>query len=165
MSSISFPIVQGRLTDDETTFVQDITLAGGYDDSGTWTPVVTAATPGNLSVAYSEQVGTYIEIGGLVILFYRINISTFTHTTAASTFLITGLPFTSLVEGTGNVSFYKQLPTVGATRTFVAPVVTVGDNKMSFRPHGDMVNTTTVSITDIPTTTLFTLNGNLIYVK
>src|SRR3990167_5810415 len=34
-------------------------------EEGTWTPVLTFATAGDLSVAYSVQVGSYVKIGNL----------------------------------------------------------------------------------------------------
>src|SRR5690606_2607584 len=35
-------------------------------DEGTWTPVLTLATPGSSSVTYTAQSGTYVRIGRLV---------------------------------------------------------------------------------------------------
>ena len=64
-------------------------------EEGTWTPVVTFATPGDLSVAYSRQVGRYTKIGRLVIVHIDISTSTFTFTSASGDLTITGLPFAS----------------------------------------------------------------------
>lgn len=64
-------------------------------EEGTWTPVLTFATPGNLSVAYSIQDGTYTKIGNRVYLSFRIVTSSFTHTTASGVARITGLPFSA----------------------------------------------------------------------
>ncbi|HEX7075084.1 MAG TPA: hypothetical protein VF226_13665 [Hyphomicrobiaceae bacterium] len=63
--------------------------------AGTWTPVLTFQTPGNLSVAYSTQVGTYVKVGSLVTATVNIQTSSFTHTTASGILQVTGLPFTS----------------------------------------------------------------------
>ena len=62
--------------------------------TGTWTPVLTAQTPGDLSVAYSTQSGRYTRIGNLVTAEFTIVTSTYTHSTASGTLRVAGLPFT-----------------------------------------------------------------------
>jgi hypothetical protein len=71
--------------------------ANNLDDyeENTWTPVLTFATPGNLSVVYSAQFGNYTKIGRMVFWSARITTTTFTHTTASGSARITGLPFTA----------------------------------------------------------------------
>ncbi|MEE8207630.1 MAG: hypothetical protein V3T88_01540 [Nitrosomonadaceae bacterium] len=64
-------------------------------EEGTWTPVATFQTPGDLVVVYSFQVGLYTKIGRQVTITMNVDLSTFTHTTASGQFRITGLPFTS----------------------------------------------------------------------
>jgi hypothetical protein len=63
-------------------------------EEGTFTPAMTFAVPGDLSVVYTTQEGTYIKVGKLVFCRLRL-ICTPTHTTASGNFAITGLPFTS----------------------------------------------------------------------
>jgi len=63
--------------------------------SGNWTPELTFATAGDLSVAYTRQVGRYRKIGNMVTVIFDIQTSTFTHTTASGFAQINGLPFTS----------------------------------------------------------------------
>jgi len=63
-------------------------------EEGTWTPGLTFATPGDLSVVYSTRTGTYVKIGKLVIFSCLIVTTTFTYSTAASYLNITGFPFT-----------------------------------------------------------------------
>ncbi len=70
-------------------------------EEGTWTPVVTFATPGNVNIAYGTRIGTYTKIGNQVTISFNISTSTFTHTTSSGAMLITGLPFTSSVETCG----------------------------------------------------------------
>lgn len=65
-----------------------------------WTPVLTFATPGDLSVAYTHQVGRYVRIGPLIVAEFGIQTSTFTHTTASGSLQITGLP-TAHLSATG----------------------------------------------------------------
>jgi hypothetical protein len=71
-------------------------LLADYEE-GTWTPVLTATTPGNLSVTYTAtgQQGYYTKVGRLVTLQCFISASAFTHSTASGILQITGLPFTS----------------------------------------------------------------------
>lgn len=63
-------------------------------EEGTWTPVLTFTTPGDVSVTYTLQSGLYTKIGRYVMAQCEVQSATFTHTTAASTLLVSGLPFT-----------------------------------------------------------------------
>jgi len=63
------------------------------DERGVFPPVVTFATPGDLSVAYTTQLGSYYRIGSFAFVTVGVTCSTFTHTTASGNFQITGLPY------------------------------------------------------------------------
>lgn len=65
------------------------------ENVGSWTPTLTAATPGDLSVVYLVRIGSYIKIGKLVFVWLNLQTTTFTWTTASGNLQITGLPFTS----------------------------------------------------------------------
>lgn len=72
-----------------------------YYQQGVWTPEITFATPGDLSVSYGAQVGGFVRIGTLVFVIVSLTFTP-TYTTASGTFTITGLPFnpsTSLCGG------------------------------------------------------------------
>lgn len=69
-----------------------VVTAEGYA-FGTFTPTITFATPGDLSVAYTTQVASYQRIGRLVVGKLRVAFTP-TYTTAAGNFSIGGLPFT-----------------------------------------------------------------------
>lgn len=71
-------------------------------EEGTWTPTISFQTPGDLSVTYSNQVGSYTKIGNRVALQGFITTSAFTHTTASGYFYISGLPFS------GTTTTYHQ---------------------------------------------------------
>lgn len=60
-------------------------------EEGTWVPTMTFATPGNLSVVYTTQEGTYLKIGRLVFVRVRL-VCTPTHTTASGNWTLEGLP-------------------------------------------------------------------------
>jgi hypothetical protein len=62
-------------------------------EEGTWTPVMTFATPGNLSIsAYGVQAGAYTKIGRSATLSFNISISAgnYTQTTASGSLQTTG---------------------------------------------------------------------------
>ncbi len=63
------------------------------NETGTWTPVLDFASPGDLSVVYNKRSGAYHRLGRLIILECQIQTSTFTYTTSTGKLRITGLPF------------------------------------------------------------------------
>lgn len=69
--------------------------ANVFDDyeEGTCTFALTFDTPGNLSIAYAAQVGSYTKIGNFCRATCNIQTSTFTHTTASGQLQLTGYPF------------------------------------------------------------------------
>jgi hypothetical protein len=81
---IAFPATQSPSTDANTL--------DDYEE-GSWTPVFTFATPGDVSVVYTTQAGRYTKIGHRVFVDLIIQ-GGITHTTAAGSLRITGLPFT-----------------------------------------------------------------------
>lgn len=73
---------------------------------GDWTPAFSFDTPGDLSITYTLQTGRYVRLGPLVIAFFHLNMSVFTHTTAAGGAKITGLTYPSVItSGYGIVHF------------------------------------------------------------
>lgn len=74
------------------TGIEDGGEAAVLFDSGTFTPTVTFATPGNLSVAYGRQLGWYTRVGNFVFFTLDVQATTFTFTTASGNFQINGLP-------------------------------------------------------------------------
>lgn len=82
---IAFPATQSASADANTL--------DDYEE-GTFTPNITFATPGDLSVTHSTELGRYTKIGNIVFFTARVITSVWTHTTASGTFRLTGLPFT-----------------------------------------------------------------------
>ncbi|WP_436640028.1 DUF2793 domain-containing protein [Microbaculum sp. FT89] len=70
-------------------------------EAGTWTPAVTFQTPGDVSVSYSTQTGTYIRVGDTVFVTFVLSFTP-THTTASGQFRISGLPVTVASDGLGS---------------------------------------------------------------
>ena len=72
--------------------------AKGVIASGLWTPAFTFDTPGDLAITYIQQQGDWIRIGRLVVAWFALNMTTFTHTTAAGGAQITGLPYANVLS-------------------------------------------------------------------
>lgn len=90
--------------------------ANSLDDyeEGTWTPFIDYAVTGNLNVVYSLQSGAYTKIGRHVSAHFTLTTSTFTHTTASGTMVISGFPFASTFAAFGTLSFEGMLISTGA---------------------------------------------------
>lgn len=93
---IPFPSVQIPSSDPNTL--------DDYRESN-WTPVLTFSTPGNLAVTYTAQTGQCTKVGRRVSLTMRLDLSSFTYTTASGTLTITGLPFAPAATSIGVVRF------------------------------------------------------------
>jgi hypothetical protein len=72
-----------------------------YYDEGTFTPAFTFATPGDLALVYTSQVGTYTRIGNRVHVTVSVAVTP-TYTSSSGTARITGFPTASAssVNGT-----------------------------------------------------------------
>jgi hypothetical protein len=77
----------------------------GGQATGAWTPMISFAAPGNLSVAYSVQTGRYTLQGDLVFLELKVAFTP-TYTTASGAFVITGFPatFANVEAESGNLT-------------------------------------------------------------
>src|SRR5690606_6852658 len=64
----------------------------GVWPTGTWDAEVTFQTPGDLSVTYQNQSGSWTKIGDLVLVQIEIAFTP-THTAASASFPISGLPY------------------------------------------------------------------------
>ncbi len=103
-------------------------LLADYEE-GTWTPVLTFATPGDLSVSYTTQEATYTKVGRTVYVQFSINTSAFTYTTASGLLRLSGLPYTPSntnnqgyggmhVGGVSMANYTQFCPTPAAANTF-----------------------------------------------
>jgi hypothetical protein len=66
---------------------------GSLVETGFWTPTFTFATPGNVSVSYSNRLGIWRRTGNFVTLDFAVS-CTPTFTTASGILQLTGVPFT-----------------------------------------------------------------------
>lgn len=84
-------------------------------EKGTWTPVITFVTPGDLSVVYSLQSGRYTKIGQAFLWEATMTTTTFTYTTATGNLRVSGLPFAA--AGTPPVVLARWTGIVSAVAT------------------------------------------------
>ena len=120
-------------------------------EEGTWTPVLTFATPGDLDVVYTTQVGTYSKIGRDVRVTGNIRTTTFTHTTASGLLKITGLPFTAAnVTGLAHFGGFACTGITKATYTNFAAVVTPNTAEVQVYASGSAVGVDNVTANDMP---------------
>lgn len=131
-------------------------------EEGSWTPVLTAATPGNLSVSYALQTGTYTKIGNMVAFKWAILTSAFTHTSASGNLMITGLPFVVSSFATAPVAFQGLNLDAGYTQV----VTNMGEGSttgMVFYRSGDNVGISTVQMSEVPTGGTVALRSSGVY--
>lgn len=136
-------------------------------EEGAWTPTLTFATPGNLSVAYAanSRIGVYTKVGRTVFLSFIITTSTFTHTTASGACRITGLPFTS--ANVTNQNAYGGCTWQGITKanySDVVPAVFANNAIVNFTISGSGQNATNLTAADMPTGGTVVLNGNVPFI-
>lgn len=155
--NFAFPATQNSSTDPNTL--------DDYEE-GTWTPVITFATPGDLSVAYSLRSGYYTKIGRLVSLSFAMVTSTFTHTTASGNLLITGMPFTPITTD-ANYRAYAPVLYSGITKAGYAAFSSalIGNSaSIQVLASGSGVAVSNVVPADMPTAGTVALGGSVNYV-
>lgn len=128
-------------------------LLNDYEE-GTWTPVLTFATPGDLSVTYSTQVGRYTKVGRLVTIAGTVETSAFTHTTASGNLNITGLPFTAMTA-TG-LQTNGQVSAQGWTKagyTWLVPQISSNASSIYFQGSASGTSLANITVADCPSGT------------
>jgi hypothetical protein len=126
----------------------------------TWTPTLTFATPGDLSVVYSTRTGFYTKIGNLVFLKFEIVTSTFIWTTAAGDLHIDGFPLAvtnGVPRGAGYVTPYTK-----AGYTQHCPALPTGASpSIIFETSGSGLTLTTIVAVDLASGTNRTVRGSI----
>lgn len=131
---LQFPATQNPSSDPNTL--------DDYEE-GTFTPTISAATPGDLSVSYVSRGGTYRKIGGLVFIHIGLNFA-LTYTTASGELIISGLPFPCTAEVAFSVSYFS------GRASGTAPVARRRAADTSALRVADLLNNSTMAITAIP---------------
>lgn len=130
----------------------------------TWTPVVTFATPGDLNVVYSTQVGTYTRIGKLVVATYSIITSTFTHSTASGALRITGLPVAGrTLAGISQTGTVAWAGITKANYTDIASQLGSAGTFLTFTVSGSAQAIAALSTGDTPSAGTLILQGTITY--
>jgi len=137
----------------------------GYAE-GTWTPTVTFATPGDLSVVYSARTGIYTKVGRLVMVQFDIGTTTFTFSTAAGNFIISGLPFASasgFFRGSGAFPHFTGFTTFTvAGSTMIVPRIDPGATTMLLTQWGTN-GTSFAGVSNFTSGTNLVIRGFAIY--
>lgn len=140
-NGIAFPATQNPSTDANTL--------DDYEE-GTFTPVLTFATPGDVAVTYSVRLGGYTKIGQDVRVAVNITTSAFTHTTASGNLWVTGLPFSTA----GGITAHSAVLYGGitkATHPYIVTHLTTGTAIVQFVGSGSGVAVSAVTTADVPT--------------
>jgi len=166
-SSVGTPIVIDDTASTGTAYFMDAggtIVPLGRPLRGSWTPVLTFVTPGDLAVTYASQLAYYEQIGKQMTVHFAINTSAFTHTTAAGDLKITGIPAAvgaySLARFQGSMRF-GGITKAGYTNFTVD--ATAGNNFLIFSAGGSGVAASTVTAADMPTGGTVVLRGSVTY--
>ena len=119
-------------------------------EEGTWTPVLTFATPGDLSITYSNQAGKYTKIGRFVSVAFLIQTSSFTHSTASGVLTIIGFPFAVGAGLPHNIGSLHYAGVTKASYTSHVGVMIAGTSTMQTLSAGSGVATSQISAADMP---------------
>lgn len=149
------------LTSNGTTWTSATPTAIGSPTS--WTPTLTFQTPGDLSVTYSLQAGTYIKIGRLVIAWFTLATSAFTYTTASGIFRVGGLPFAISNSHEMHMPLGAFAGITKANYTQFECRMTNGTSYLDILASGSGQVLATVSITDAASGTNKTIYGCVMY--
>lgn len=150
-------------------FVQRTTAASARTDigitEGTWTPAITFATPGNLTVVYSNQQGRYIKVGKQVTVSCIVNTTTFTHTTASGELRVTGLPFASVTSSGFQWTAATEFGgiTLGGGHTIINANLTDNVSHIRFVASGSGIARAVLNTGSAPSGTQQTYVFNLTY--
>jgi hypothetical protein len=125
-----------------------------FYEEGVFTPELTFATAGDLSVAYAAngQVGRYTINGNVCRFSLFVNASTFTHTTASGEFRITGLPIGSR-SSTTNLLQTSSCSMQGWTKANYTNTVayTAGTSYLVIEATGSAQTRAVLAAGDLPT--------------
>ena len=139
--------------------VQLVELPGTAVAPIAFTPVVTFATPGDLSVAYVNQGASYFRDGNQVTLNIDL-LFTPTYTTASGELRITGSPFTALDSAFGSVT--SNFP-LGAGYTYLTSAISTATSYLNVYENGSGQPITAISTAQLTSGSQYQLKGSIIY--
>lgn len=133
-------------------------------ETGTWTPTLGFATPGDESIAFDVQFGSWTKSGDLVYALFHVDTSTFTHTTASGSVEIGGLPFAA--ANVTNQQPRSILQWEGITKagyTQINALLNPNTSLLNLQAAGSGQARSSVSAADMPTAGNVVLVGEIIY--
>jgi hypothetical protein len=150
---ITFPATQVACSDANTL--------DDYEE-GTWPPVLTCGTPGDLAVGTGgSRVGHYTKIGRQVIVSFIFGCDTFTRSTASGAMVISGLPFPVGATQDGVLSTMQGVTKAGYT--FFSLYAQSGSIEIRLNANGSGLTPSNVEITDLPSGTAKYFYGTCSY--
>jgi len=158
----SFPPMPGHSTRD--LLARNAHPRRFYGIPKSWAPTITFTTPGDLSITYAEQTGELLyNKDGSVTVWFNIETSAFTHTTASGNLTISTLPTSATITGfraAGELSFqgitkanYTQFVPNMTSNTTAATIICSG----SGQARGNL------TAADMPTGGTIILRGSITY--
>ncbi len=138
-----------------------------YDSGFTaWTPSFTFATPGDLSVSYAVQVGSYVKIGSTVTAIVSLQFTpTFTTSSGAGT--ITGWPFAPRAASNHIATGPYYISTSHAwtvNYTHLSWRFANGATITQLQESGTGVSNSNFTTTQLVSGTQVTVNGSITYI-
>jgi hypothetical protein len=126
-----------------------------------WAPAITFATPGNLSVTYTNQIGQVTQFGPFTLISFDIITSGFTHTTASGSLSITGCPVLnrSTAQAAGAMTWQGITK---ANYTQMNPVLAAGGSTISVIASGSGQTGATIAFGDMPTGGTVAFRGSIL---
>lgn len=121
---------------------------------GTFTPVFTCATPGDLSVSYANQTGVYTKIGNQVTVNVRCQFTP-TFSTASGEIRFSGLPFSvsavNSIGWSGAISSMTGGFSWPASTSNIAILAAAGGAFCNVQASGSAVNTSALQMSGLTT--------------
>jgi hypothetical protein len=134
-----------------------------FKNTTSFTPTITFATPGDLSVAYTIQDGKYLRIGDQVFVYAQIAFTP-TYTTASGALRIGTLPFTVAAASPYlGVTWFATSVTYPAGRTQAACFAVNSATYISIIGFGSGTTQSIFTTSQFPTGVACTVNINLSY--
>ncbi len=132
--------------------------------SGTWTPTLGFATPGDESVILSTQFGSWTRNGDLVMAMFNLTTSTFTHTSATGNIEIGALPVASAnVTNQAARGVLTWQGILKASYTQVNLVLPANSTVMTLQGMGSNQAIDDIDFNDMPTGGNVVLIGHILY--
>jgi len=126
-----------------------------------WTPTITCATPGDLTVAYSIREGSQYRLGGIIITHFSILTSTWTHTTASGTLILEGFPVASVALSKSIAAIGYGGMTKAGYHSMTAEAFS-NASQIFFYASGSAVGMAQLNVTDFPTVGPVLLRGSFV---